>query len=797
MKKLKYSLIVVFIALLSTSLLSQTKMYQGAIKTIDIINWTHTDYGFTDHPLVVAELHRRFIDIALDCVEQTKKNKPGERFTWTVESLDPFWQWWQETTPNRRKTMVEAIKRGQIDVNMMPFNIHPMLNSAEVRKLLSWIPEDVAAQIRPRIAIQCDVNGFQRSIASKLIDKGVKYVWTCINGRRVYDIPTANWWEMPDGRRIFLWNSDPYWEAHDYFYPRSERWRKNMDEFISLETRWPRDGEVFKSDETSVRKAHEFLIQRLEDLEKKGYRYELLPMAFSNQWRFDNDGPYPSIVAFVKKWNELGLKPVLRLSTATASAEALERIAGNNASVVKGEFGDWWAYGMVAMPRETATARNARYALQAAQSPVFGSKMSENQIKRINEIERDICTYYEHTFAANESGRDIWGQQNQGTMNETFRYAHKAYEYARYLLSQKVRKEMNGKKSGLHVINTQKANFSGWCTVKTKSIIDVSSPKSLIDQQTGKKIKLYLQGDKFFFWVDKMKGESIRHYVVSTDEPDEDNTISTTQPVIVTNKTGWPISIQWGSMKQPMFSGEIPLLYVSRIITGRPPNSRTYSDYVSAPDEVTRVEETPHSIIYSQKLNNPRLNYAERVLTVYKNEERVNVRIIYDRIIHTQSEKEVIYAEFPFPDIKRQVTSTNGGMEFTPYADNIPNTCKAFFVADSWVKISSQDGTRVWASKTSPVFEMGKHTYFLNGDIQEPENSHLLQSMMYNNAWGVNFPVEYTGKTVCEYDIYWTPQNPDTNQVNAVTDTYLASPIVVVHPGMEEYDSYNKWINSY
>jgi len=792
------NILMVFIVLISAPLPAQTDTYQGAIKTIDIINWTHTDYGFTDHPLIASELQKRYIDIALDCVEQTKNNKLGERFAWTVESLDPFWQWWQETTPTRRKMMTEAIKRGQIDVNIMPFNIHPMLNEVEVKKLLSWIPADVAAQIHPRIAIQCDVNGFQRSIANELIDKGIKYIWMSINGRRPFDKPTASWWEMPDGRRIFLWNGDPYWEAYDYFYPRTMRWRRNMDEFISVETRWPREGEIFKSDEASVRKAHEYLIQRLKSLENSGYTYELLPMSFSNQWRFDNDGPYPAIVAFVKKWNELGLKPVLRLSTATASVEALERIAGSNASVVKGEFGDWWAYGLAAMPRETATARDARYALQSAESHVFGGKMSENQIKRIDEIERDICNYYEHTFAANSSSKDIWGQQNQGTMNETFRHVYKAYEYARYLLSQKARTLMNGKKGGIYVINTQKADFSGWRTMKQKSIIDISNPKSLIDQQTGKKIKLYSQGDSYSFWADKIKGESIRYYTLSTDEADGD-TISTMRPVIVTNSSGWPVSIRWEGMEQPLFSGEAPLLYVSGFIINSSSNERIYSgDYVSVPNEITQVEETPYTITYSQKLNNQRLNSAERVLTVYKNEGRVEVRIIFDRILHPQSEKEVIYAEFPFPDVKRQVTSTHGGMEFIPYTDHIPNTCKTFFITDAWVKFLSQDGTRVWASKTSPVFELGKHVFFHNkGDLHEPENSHLLQSMIYNNAWNVNFPAEYTGKTECDYDIYWTPLNPDIQQVNAVTDTYLASPIVVVNPEMEEFDLYNKWINDY
>lgn len=189
----------------SLPVISKAQSYTGTVKTIDIINWTHTDYGFTDHPLIVAELHKRYIDIALDFVEQTKNNKPGERFNWTVESRGPFWEWWQETTPARREKMLQAIKRGQIDVNRMPFNMHPILNGVENEKIVSWIPENVSAQLGSRIAIQNDVNGFSRAIASKLVSKGIKYIYLGMNGRLPFNKPTATWWQMPDGKKIFLW----------------------------------------------------------------------------------------------------------------------------------------------------------------------------------------------------------------------------------------------------------------------------------------------------------------------------------------------------------------------------------------------------------------------------------------------------------------------------------------------------------------------------------------------------------------------------------------------------------------
>jgi len=146
-------------------------------------------------------------------------------------------------------------------------------------------------------------------------------------------------------------------------------------------------------------------------------------------------------------------------------------------------------------------------------------------------------------------------------------------------------------------------------------------------------------------------------------------------------------------------------------------------------------------------------------------------------------------------DYAEATKTTNGGLEFIPYQDNIPNTCKSFFVADSWVKLACKEGVTVWASSTSPVFELGKHTFFLSGDIQEPANSNIIQSMIYNNAWGVNFPTEYTGKTVCEYDVFRRQNIIDAAQTTSITDTYLVKPLVVIHSETPEDDAYDKWLN--
>ncbi|MDR0510699.1 MAG: hypothetical protein LBH06_06375 [Rikenellaceae bacterium] len=765
--------------------------YDGAIEKIAIVSWTHTDYGFTEHPLIVAELQKRYIDVALDAAAATRGNRPGERFTWTVEALDPFLQWWNESSPSRRRSMVRALREGQIDLNIMPFNIHPMFDASEMDRLLEWLPADVAAKVRPSIAIQNDVNGFPRSAVSRALDRGVRYVWMGMNGRHPFHVPTLSRWEMPDGRHALLWSGVPYWAGYDFFH--ATRWRTLQREAAGLQYRWPRDGEFFRDDEQSVREAHAVCIKKLSELEQKWFRLKFLPLTFSNQWRCDNDGPYPSLVSFVQTWNRLGLRPSLVLSTATSAMEELERGAEEGVETIRGEFGDWWAFGLVAMPRETAVARKARYMLKTARSPLLGGTTAR-QTGILDRAERDVCVYYEHTFASYDSGSDIYGLHNQGTMNEAFRYAYKAYEQARWVAAQKARARANREPEGIIVMNTQKGRYSGWCSIEKASLRERKGSKSLLDTGSGKRMKLYPEGDNLLFWIDDLPGESLRRYVADGAGPD--SVAVTNAPEIVCNGSGWPVSIKWEGMSRPLFDGEAPTVYVSRFVSGGWWGATAVpGDCFSSPAGPAQRTETPHSIVYRQKLSNERLNSLERAITVYKGEPRVNVKIVFDRTIHSRREPEVIYAEFPLPATDRRVTTTNGGMEYEPYRDNLPNTCKTFFVADSWVKHATSDGVRVWASKTSPIFELGRHMFFRGGDVTEPDNSNLLQSMLYNNGWGVNFPVEYGGETVCEYDIYWQREDQGREATGEAVDAYLVGPTVVNNPGIKENALYNKWLN--
>ena len=387
----------------------------------------------------------------------------------------------------------------------------------------------------------------------------------------------------------------------------------------------------------------------------------------------------------------------------------------------------------------------------------------------------------------------MYEPQNQGTINESTRYAYKAYEFAKWQLAQQVRVMLVDSTAGLYAINSQKESYSGWVQIGFSALRDKSAV-SLTDCSSGKSVKLITDNGSAYFWIDNLSGESIRKYKISYDKTPENN--QAVMPKIIADEKGWPISASWQTMSVPLFDGNIGNLTSYKFENGGWWGGiAELKEYPSSPKEQTKIIDTPNSIIYRQALDNDRLVKAERILEVYKNEPRISLKVIYDRKLHPQRETEVFYIDFPLPDKRREITTSNGGSVFRPYIDNISNTCKTYYVADSWVAYKMDDGLRVWSSKTSPIISFGKGEFFNKGVESEPKDSHLLRSMGYNNAWGINYPTEYSGEVVCEYDLFWTPENINSHKIQQITDTYIIKPILTIVPKAKEDASYRKWLN--
>ena len=799
-------------------------------KYIDIVHITHTDYGYTDHALVAVDLHKRFIDVALDLALQTQDEAPENRFVWTVEALDPFQAWWNEASGSRRRDMLRMIGRRQIGINAMPFHIHPYAGAEQWDAMFDWVPEELRSQLDIEVGMQHDVNGFPRAAAMRLLDRDVRYIWMGINphwGGSPVEQPGAFWWRMPDDRRMLVWSGYPYWQGYLFFADRE--WRLQQREYANTQTSWPRNGNILLTDTASMRAAHEVCLRRLQDLRDKGYDYPFLTLTFTNEWRCDNDGPMPQLLAFIKQWNALGLKPVLRMKTAADAMRNIEAEAGDRLPTCEGEWQDWWAFGGAAMPREMEVARRAVYHTKAIQSPVWGG-LNDGAKAELKDINRLLCRYFEHTYGSNETSEFPYSLYTQGQLNEKNSFAYRPWERGKYLLAQLARHKFTGMDEGLYVVNAAGAPYTGWVKLDVVGFRETDY-KSVRNVATGERYPLFKEGDyvwrwvvdenlntsreavpggtEAWFWVTGMPADSYVRYALDTAAAEASH-VAERLPELAFDRNGWVASARWPGMDEPLFTEGLADFMVVRLndmdrwsqgdiyihMDDAQRAARfgaiTETDW-ARPKGKARVRETPYSWIVSQDMEHPRVRNMSRQVEIFKEVPRARVNIFFDRI--SSIAPEVFYARFPLPAGCTQPVAANGGVPCALYKDQIPNSCKDFFVVDSWVKYDAEDGTRIWSSGDVPIVSFGGHQ--MGRRLQEaPAGVNELYGMLYNNLWVVNFCVDSPGEMSFDFDLTFDGGRPSVERIGQMTDAYYMPMPIVNNPAAREDPVVDKYLNT-
>jgi hypothetical protein len=794
------------------------------IKEINLVHFSHTDVGFTDSPSVCRELYRRYLDIAVDSILDSMKGPAAKRFYWTAESTLAVNDWWQAATPERRKQFLKAVRAGQLEVSALACNNTPFMNADQWQTMVHWLPEELWRKVRPTVAIQNDVNGVPRAAALALLDRGVHQLFTGINedsGGVPFQRPSAFWWKMPDGRRLFVWLNIGYGSGFDFFEPGE--WRRGpVPRASDAAFRPPRAGDILGSDEASVRAAHKLCLERLNQLEKSGYKHELLTLSITSQWRFDNDPPFPPLADFVAEWNRLKLQPILRLTTAADAMTRMEKAMGPTAPEHTGEWTDWWANGTGSAPREVAASRAAKRYLAAAQSPVWGPS-DTRALETMNSLYRDLCLFDEHTWGSSLSVAKPYSLDTQAQFTEKSLLAYRPMAKAEWLLSQRARTRLANEGEGLFVANPAKATFSGWVRVIATSLRD--NYQSVEDPQTGARMKLYFEPGVQWgrpekpedlsredisatfpdrvpnrvakFWVEKLPADSIRHLRLSTKAMEEEKPSNPTVPEIKTNPHGWPLSASWPDMKQSLFVdgfGDFSAIQVKGFaprhvlgdIRGRQGEERERMrrevlGEVGAEEEQATVEQTPYTIIYTQALRHPRLQWATRVVEIWKNTPRARFTLRLNRI--SSAAPEIFYVAFPLPTGNTLPVVSSGGQPYTPFTDQLQGTCRDYFAIDGWANYTTPEGHWLWVSRDAPLVTFGRSPTLALRQSPPDDPSRLL-AMIFNNFWYTNFVADEHGIMEYQFDLIWRRDTGD--RVPDYAGALASEPVVLINPSAKE-----------
>jgi glycosyl hydrolase family 38 len=803
----------------------------GHVKQLDLIHFSHTDYGFTDHPAVCRDMQRRYLDIALDTAIATRNFPPDAQFHWTAETTVAVNDWWLSTAPARRKRFLQALRAGQLEVTALPFNNTPFLNRDQWNVMTHWLPEDLWKTLRPQTAVQNDVNGFPRAGARALLDRGVHYLFSGINsdsGGPPLPRLTAFWWKQPDGRRLFVWMSLSYGDG--FFLFESQEWRRGpLPLAADARFRPPRAGDILKTDEVSLRQAHEQCVKRLRQFERDGYRYPVLAVSMTSMWRYDNDPPFPPLSDFVAAWNKLGLQPRLKLTTVTQAMKDLEQAAGPTAPVYEGEWTDWWANGTMCAPREVAASRFAKRYLAASQSPVWGPLDAAGH-SRIEELSKDLCLFDEHTWGSGMSVGQPYSLDAQGQWNEKARLAWRPMALSEWLLGQRARTRLVQEGEGLWLANPTRAPFSGWATMIASCLRE--DYRSLIDPASGARLNLHFESGPLWgrpqkpedlsredvsstfpdkvpnrfarFWVENLDANSVKRFQLCKDSVDDHVPAagSDSAPVVRVDDQGWPVAATWPGMSKSLFTeglGDFVSIKVNAFAprwtlqdiwhTADPSKRQQLTkeklEFITASAAgKTAIEETPHTFRYVQALEHPRLKWATRRLEIWKRQPRARLTFRLNRI--SSFDPELLCIVNPVPCDGTLPRLSSGGMGFTPFTDQFPGTCRDYFAIDGLAHYATPEGNWLWVTRDAPLVTFdGPHPK--SHLTSPPARTGRVLAIVYDNFWYTNFQGDSPGVMEFQFDLIWRARVSSEDEAGALADALVCEPVMVINPSMPEH----------
>ena len=197
--------VICITAFCATSLFSQQPNLQ--IKKVHLIFKTHLDIGFTDLSSTVERQYiEEFIPNTLKIIEQLRTEQAEERYVWTTGSW-LVWEYLQKAPPEDAKKFEEAILRGDIVWNGVPYTMESEMMSGDLFAACLKRAQQLDERFRKKTlaAKMTDVPGHTRSIVTPLYDAGITLLHLGINGSSaVPGVPPICRWRNIDGKEIIL-----------------------------------------------------------------------------------------------------------------------------------------------------------------------------------------------------------------------------------------------------------------------------------------------------------------------------------------------------------------------------------------------------------------------------------------------------------------------------------------------------------------------------------------------------------------------------------------------------------------
>lgn len=389
----------------------KTKSFDVLVKpvrewTIDLVQHTHTDIGYTRPQAEILAEHLRYIDLALDYCDLTDSYPEEARFRWTCETSWAVREYLRYRPEEQQKRLLERMREGRIEVAGMMFNYSDVVDeTALARQLLPLqLLKDAGADVTT--AMQNDVNGIGWCMPDLFQHTGVKYLIMGQHGHRAhipFEKPTIFRWESPSGKSLLAYRGEHYMHGNTLGLTsgNTEAFRKNLAAYLG-------------------------------SLDQKNYPFDRISIQFSG-YVTDNSPPSLTACDFVQQWNKRYAWPRLRLSLAKDFMAWADSLEPGQTKTCRLAWPDWWTDGFGTAMNETKAARTVHADLIAttgllSMAVLKGGRVPAMLYTEIEQCYDNLLLYDEHTFGAAESITEPMSENSVNQWNQKSAYIWSAVQ---------------------------------------------------------------------------------------------------------------------------------------------------------------------------------------------------------------------------------------------------------------------------------------------------------------------------------------------------------------------------------
>ena len=717
--------------------------------TVFIYPHSHVDIGYTGLQEEVAKIHYRNIDVGIDLAKKTRNYPEGSQFIWNTEAAWVASGYLKNAAKEQKKTFIEAVKRGWVQLDAGHSNINTSVCSDE--ELMRFFRNGNELEEKTGVPItslvQVDVPGAAWGIVPAASQNGVTGF---ISFPNYYDVRKIwehkpFYWKGPDGKsKILFLQGYPYGigytiKGSKYGLATLQTYSEKYDR---VSTGRPLENFVDK-----------FLFKETAVLEREKSPYDFFVMTWSMADNCVIDADLPEAV---KEWNMTYSYPKLKIAGAKTILAKYEEKYGSIIPSFSGDFTEFWTNGLGAAAAHVGMGRRAKENLVAAEtlSALLGS--SAYSTVKADSAWENLLLSAEHTWGY-QNPKEPFAKVIEGKKKSYFSESEKQSDALLKGFSER------GDDAGeqYSIVNTLSWGRAGIVTLSAEQsrggngVLDAESGEMMLSQRLSNG-ELIFQTKTIPALASKLykvvKGNSSRKSFLEASASSLKNGLLS---VTVDGQSGAIKSIIDQASKHEFAEAEglNAYYYLPGVFNGK--------DSVSNPVGVESSEVTVKekgallvSLLIQSKACG--VHWMQREIKLFANTSSIHIANAFDKV--GTGKKEGIHFGFAFrlPEAIARVDAP--WSVIVPEKDQLKGANRNWMTFQRWIDISNDNFGVTWTAIESPLMEWGEMSgVILDGARQFSlwkkalKPSSAFYSWPLNNHWDTNFPLEQSGLITQQY----------------------------------------------